>query len=141
MGKLTGTQYAEKWANRLKSASDAITTGVAAVTISPTISAAAKQDKMRANIIKSIDNGKWAAGLKKVTLAEWQAAMTERGIPRIAAGVDAAQSDMASFGEELMAYQTTLSAKIDKMPDVTLEDNLARMTEQVRGMAKFSRKS
>ena len=140
MARLTAQQFAEKWANRLKAAGDAISLGVDSVTVAPTASAAAKQDKMRANILKSIDSGKWAAGLKRVTLEEWRAAMKERGIPRIAAGVDGATSDMAAFGEELMAYQQALSAKISKMPDTTLEDNIARMTEQVRGMSKFSRK-
>lgn len=141
MAKLTGQQFAEKWAGRLKSAGDAIALGVDSVTVAPTLAAANKQDKMRAGILKAIDSGKWAAGLKRVTLSEWVTAMKERGIPRIASGVDGAVSDMAIFGAELMAYQDTLSAKISKMPDVTLEDNIARMTEQVRGMSKFTRKA
>lgn len=138
---LTAQQFAEKWANRLKSATDAINLGVDNVSKAPTASAADKQDKFRANLLKAIDSGKWAKGLRSVSLEDWRKAMKERGVPRIAAGVDAAQADMAAFGEELMAYQKTLSDKIAKMPDVTLEDNIARMTEQVRGMSKFQRKS
>jgi hypothetical protein len=141
MAKLTGAQTAEKWGSHLKSASDSITAGVAAVTKAPTLSASEKQDKMRANIIKAIDDGRWKKGLLKVSLSDWQEAMTERGIPRIAAGVDGAQSDMGVFFDELAAFQAPLSAKIDKMPDVTLEDSIARMTAQVRGMAQFTRKS
>lgn len=140
MAKLTGQQFAEKWGARLKSSTDAITLGVNGVTRSPTLAAADKQDKMRTNIVKAIDSGRWAAGLKRVTLEDWKSSMIDRGIARIAAGVDAAQADMAVFGEELAAYQSTLSAKIAKMPDTTLEDNIARMTEQVRGMSKFTRK-
>jgi hypothetical protein len=141
MAKLTGAQYAEKWGQRLKSASDAIVQGVDAVTVSPGLAAIAKQDKLIANWKRSVESGKWAAGLRKMTLGEWQASMRDRGIPRIAAGVDGALSDMAVFGEELMAFQSALSAKIMKMPDTTLEDNIARMTEQVRGMSKFTRKA
>jgi len=140
MVKYTGIQFAEKWARNLKSATDSITIGVDAVTVAPTASAAKKKDKFRANLLKAIDDGRWERGLQSVSLADWQSAMKDRGIPRIAAGVDSAQSDMAAFGEELMAFESGLSDKVKKMPDVTLEDNIARMTTFVRGMAGFQRK-
>lgn len=138
---MTGAEYAQKWGTNLKSSSDSIVRGVEAVTKAPTLSAAEKQDKMLANLKKSVESGKWAAGLKRVTLAEWQSAMKERGIPRISGGVDGAQDRMALFGEELMAYQSTLSATIAKMPDVTLEDSINRAVAQIRGMSNFKRKS
>lgn len=141
MAKLTGTQFAEKWGGRLKSATDSITLGVQNVTVSPTASAANKKDKFRANLLKSIDDGRWEKGLRKVTLEAWREAMLNRGVPRIAAGVDGAMTDMAAFGEELLAYEAQAQAKIAKMPDVSLEDNLARMTTFVREMANFRRKS
>jgi hypothetical protein len=141
MAKLTGNQLAEKWGNRLKGANEAITLGVDSVTVSPTVSAVAKQDKLKANWNKAVDNGKWAAGCRKITVEVWRESMKTRGIPRIASGVDGAMSDMAVFFDELSAFQAPLSAQIAKMPDVTLEDSINRMTAQIRGMAKFSRKS
>ncbi len=141
MSRLTAQQLAEKWNQRIKAGTDAITQGVNAVTKSPTVSAAEKENKFRANLLAAIDSGKWKRGLLKVTVDEWKKSMIERGISRIPAGADGALDDMSAFFAELIPFQDSLSATIAKMPDVTLEDSIARMTAQVRGMAKFTRKA
>ena len=68
MSKLTAQEFQEKHARRLKASTEDMRKGVEKITESPTAAAAAKQDKMRNNILESIDNGKWANGLKRVTL-------------------------------------------------------------------------
>ncbi len=85
MAKLTPMQAREKHARRLKGATEDIRIGVNRVTEAPGEKAAAKVDKMRANLLAAIDSGKWSAGVKRVGLEEWKAKMTEKGIPRIAA--------------------------------------------------------
>jgi len=139
MAKLTANEFQEKHARRLKASIDDMRKGVERVTVSPTEKAAAKQDKMKANILASIDNGKWAAGLKRVTLDDWKTKMINKGVNRVASGIDEAAPKVVAFASELLPHIDSVKAKIEKMPDVTLEDNIGRMTEFIRGMSKFKR--
>lgn len=140
MAKLTPEQAQEKHARRLKGATEDMRLGVERVTVSPTSLAAAKKDKMRTNIMKSIDTGKWERGLKRVSLEDWKKQMTEKGIARVSAGIDGAAAKTTAFFGELFPFQDNLKREIERLPDVTLEDNINRMTTFVRGMAKFTRK-
>ena len=140
MAKLTPAEYQEKHARRLKGATEDMRLGVEKVTESPTAKAAEKKDKMRANLNKALDSGKWERGLKRVSLEDWKRQMTEKGIGRVAAGIDGAAAKVTAFASELLPYQDTLKAGIKKMADITLEDNINRMTTFIRGMAKFQRK-
>ena len=140
MAKLTATEFQEKHARRLKSAVDDMRKGVENVTESPTQKAAAKQDKMRTNLVAAIDNGKWAAGLKRVTLDDWKSQMINKGIGRVAAGIDEAAPKVIAFAEELLPHIDKVQAEVKKMPDVSLEDNINRMVAFTRGMSKFTRK-
>ena len=139
MAKLTPTQIAAKWSQRLSGATTEIKDGVMATKTAPSTAAIAKKDKFRQNLLKSIDDGSWEEGLSKVTLADWQKAMVDKGLSRIASGAQAAQSDFATFMGELLPFQENLSNQIKTMPDLTLEDNIQRMATMVRGMAGFKR--
>ncbi len=140
MSKLTPQQAQDKLARRLKGATEDIRQGVARVTTAPGIQAAAKTDKMRQNILAAIDSGKWAERTKSVTVEDWKSKMSDKGIPRIAAGIDAAKDKTIDFFSQLLPFQDNLASKVNSMPDLTLEDNLNRMTTFVRGMAQFRRK-
>ena len=137
--RITPTEYADKQARRLKAATEDIRRGVGRVTESPTAKAAAAQDKMLARLTESVQSGKWAAGLKRVTLEEWKSAMLDKGVNRIAAGIDAAKGKVVAFATELLAYEENLLGKIDAMPDLTLEDSINRSAEWMRGMSRFRR--
>jgi len=140
MAKLTPAEYQEKHARRLKGATEDMRLGVEKVTESPTAKAAAKKDKMKANLNRAIDSGKWERGLKRVTLEEWKTQMIDKGVGRVAAGIDGAAAKVTAFAAELLPYQDSVKGQIAKMPDITLEDNINRMTTFIRGMAKFQRK-
>jgi len=142
MAKITITpeEYAEKHARRLKGAVEDIRRGVEAVTEAPGAKAAAKADKYLAGIQEAVSSGKWQSRVSAVSLEDWKAKMLNVGVNRIASGVDASYDKVRAFGEQLLRYQSSLKEKVDAMPDVTLEDSIARMTEWVRGMAKFSYK-
>jgi len=137
--KVTPEQYAEKHARNLKASTPDIRRGVERVTEAPTVKAAAAQAKMLARLTEAVQSGKWASGLRRVTLEDWKAKMLEKGVPRIAAGIDAAYDKVVSFASELLPFQATLQGRIDGMPDLTLEDNIARASDWMRGMAKFKR--
>jgi hypothetical protein len=139
MAKLTPQQIADKWAQRLSGATADIKAGVMATKTAPSASAIAKKDKFRQNLLRAIDNGDWEAGLSKVTLGDWQQAMLNKGLGRIASGAQASQSDFANFMGELLPFQEQLTTQIKAMPDLTLEDNINRMATMVRGMSTFKR--
>jgi hypothetical protein len=134
---LTPAQIAEKHIRRTTAATQDMINGVQNVTVSPTEQAAKKQDKLIQNWTESIQSGKWARGLRAVSLEDWKKAMTEKGAPRVAAGLNNARGKLEAFYAELLPFQADLQAKIQAMPDLTLEDSIARMTAQVRGMANF----
>lgn len=137
MSTLSPQQVAEKHARRTIAASQDLIAGVNGVTVSPTEQAAKKQDKLVQNWTEAVQSGKWARGLRSVSLDDWKRAMIEKGAPRVAAGINGARSKIEAFFAELLPYQNDLSSKIAQMPDLTLEDSIARMTAQVRGMSNF----
>jgi hypothetical protein len=139
MAKLTAAQFAEKWQRRLQAASPDIQNGINRVDVSPTEKAAAKQDKYLANVTAAAQSGKWANGLRRVTLSDWKTAAINKGIPRISQGVAGAGAKVTNFANQLLSFQDSLQGKIQSMPDLTLEDSINRMNTWVRGMATFKR--
>ena len=140
MSKLTPKEAQEKHARNLKASVPDITLGVERVTEAPGKKAAAKQAKMLANLTAAVNDGTWAARVSAVSLEEWKGHMVAKGIPRISAGIDGAAAKTEDFFAQLFSYQDTIKVKLDKMPDLTLEDSISRMTTWVRDMAKFSKK-
>jgi len=138
--RVTPQEFADKHAQRLKGAVEDIRRGVERVTEAPTAKAASKGEKMLANLGEAVRSGKWAARLRAVTLEEWKSKTTEKGIGRIAAGVDAARGKQVAFAEQLFEHENRLLAEVDKMPDLTVEDSISRATAWIRGMAKFVRR-
>lgn len=139
MAKVTPQEFQEKHARRLKQSVEDIRRGIDRVTENPCEKAAAKKDKMLTNLTASVQNGKWEAGLKRVPLDKWKRQARDVGVNRIAGGIDAAADKVVSFAEELLPHIDREKAKITAMPDVTLDDNINRMTSFIRGMAGFRR--
>jgi uncharacterized protein YeaC (DUF1315 family) len=140
MAKLTPEQFAEKHNRRTKAALDDMRAGVENVTVAPTEKAAAKQEKMRQRLLEALESGKWANGLKRVSLEEWKQKMIELGLNRVASGLDANKKKVEEFAAQLLPHIEAGQKLIEKMPDVTLEDSINRMTAFIRHMSKFQRK-
>jgi len=136
--KVTPTEYSELWSSRLGAATERIRMGVEKVTEAPGAKAAAAADKMRVNILKSLDEGRWQAEVARVPLSEWKEKMLSKGVPRVRAGAEAAKPEMKAFATELFGHIESQQAKLKDMPSVSLEDNINRMTTFVRGMADFT---
>lgn len=141
MAKLTPAEFQAKHATRLKAAVEDMRRGIDRVTESPTDKAASKQDKMLTNLTAAVSSGKWAAGLKRVSLDEWKRKARDVGVNRVAAGIDAAKDKVVSFAEALLPHIDRSKAKLAGMADVTLDDNINRMTTFIREMATFRRTS
>lgn len=137
MVKLSAAEIAEKWQRRASAASSDYQKGVERVSESPTEKAAAKKEKFKANLMKAIDDGKWEKGLKAVSLADWKSSVAAKGVPNYATGIRASEGKMEKFMTELIPFQESLQAVINRMPDITLADSIARSTAWIEGMAKF----
>ncbi len=140
MARLSPQEAAEKWGRRLKGSTQDISQGVQRVKEAPGVKAAAKQEKMLQNVTEAVSSGKWADRVAGVTLEDWRSKMLNKGVGRIAAGVDAATSKQGEFFGQLFDHQERLKSQIDRMPDLTIEDSINRMTTFIRGMAQFRKK-
>jgi len=139
MARLTAAEFQEKHARRLGAATEDIRKGIDRVTVNPCELAAAKQEKMLANLTASVNDGRWAAGLKRVSLEQWKDKAKNVGVGRVASGINAAKDKVIAFAEQLLPHIDAGVAKLKTMPDITLEDNIQRMTTMCRHMASFKR--
>ncbi len=140
MAKLTAAEFREKHARRLTASVEDIRRGIDRVTVNPCELAVAKKDKMLANLTASVVDGRWERGLARVSLEDWKTKTRDVGVGRIAAGIQAAGPKVEAFAEELLPHIDAGQAKLKSMPDITLEDNIARMSAFVRHMANMKRR-
>ena len=136
MAKLTAAEYAEKHARRLKASTEDIRKGIDRVTEAPGKAAVRAQDRMKTNLNAAIDDGTWASQVGSVTVDEWKAAAKDKGVGRIAQGIDSAQAKQVAMAEKLLPAIDASVAEANRTPRGTLEDNITRMTTFVRGMSK-----
>jgi len=139
MPRVTPTEGADKLISNARTAAPRIAAQVAKVTEAPTLAAAKKIDKMQMKFNDAIASGKVERGLRRVSLEEWKKAMVEKGVPRIAGGLEASRSKIESFNAEFYPFLERVEAKVAAMPDTTLEDNINRMVTNVREIAEFKR--
>lgn len=137
--KLTAQEFREKHARRLKAAVPDIQAGVARVTDAPGAKAAEKVDKWHQSISAQETKDKWQRRVASVSVDEWKAHMLNKGVPRIAAGIDGAAAKVEEFAEKLIVHQNAGLQQIDRMPDLTLEDSISRATAWIRHMSSFRR--
>jgi hypothetical protein len=135
--KVNAQQLTEKWQRRLKGAIEDMRTGVQRVSEAPGAKAAAKADKWQAAISDSRTKAKWARRVGGVSLDDWKKAMLEKGLSRIASGVDGATPKMVRFAGQLIEHQNAGLVALEKMPDLTLEDSINRMAAWTRHMANL----
>jgi len=135
--KVTPAELTEKWQRRLKGAIEDMRLGVDKVTEAPGIAAAAKADKWQAAISEQRTKEKWRRRVSAVSLEDWKRAMKEKGLSRIASGVDGATAKMTRFATQLIEHQNAGLVALEKLPDLTLEDSINRMAAWTRHMAQM----
>tara|TARA_Y100000593_G_C4188296_1_gene275537 strand:- start:166 stop:591 length:426 start_codon:yes stop_codon:yes gene_type:complete len=140
MAKLTPEEYAEKQARNLKNSLPDIRSGIQRVSAAPGQAAAAAQQRMKDNLNRSIDDGRWAAKVSAVSLEDWKQAALTKGVDRIASGIDAAHSKQVQMAGRLLSAVDSSAAKVKNMPRGTIQDSIARMSAFVEDMHKFKGK-
>ena len=134
MARVTPQEYAEKWGRRLKASGEDIRRGIDRVSVAPGEMAAQNQEALLTNFQESVNSGLWAARVRGVSLQAWQDAAKNKGLPRIAQGVDAALPKMATIAGPLLAAVDAAAEAARALPKVTLEDSIQRMNVFVREM-------
>ena len=140
MARLTPEEYASKQARNLKNSLPDIRSGIERVSTAPGASAAAAQARMKDNLIRSIDDGRWAAKVRGVSLEEWKSAALTKGVDRIAQGIDQAHDKQVQMAGRLLAAVDSAAQKSNALPKGTIQDSIARMTTFVEDMHKFKGK-
>lgn len=135
--RVTPDEFVAKHAKRTIAAIPEYKAGIDRVDEAPGVKAAAKADKMLVKLTEAVQSGKWAERVASVSLSDWKAAAKEKGATRINAGVAGSASKVRAFASQLLPELARIKSEVDAMPDLTLEDSIARMTHQVRSMSEF----
>lgn len=130
-------EIAQKYARNVQNSTEDYRRGVERVQEAPGQRAARKQDKMRQNILAALDSGRWAERVSSVSLEQWKQNTIDKGVARLGAGAAAAQDKVAAFHAEAQPVRRELSNRIQDMPDLTLDDSVARAEAWMRGMREF----
>ena len=121
-----------RWAQNLGASTQKITDGINGVQQSPGVAAAAQSQAYVNGVTRSVD--KWKQNVQ-VPLQDWKDAAIQKGVPRIASGAQQAQPKFEQFMTQFLPHVNQVRSTLPARGD--LEQNIARMTAQVRGTAKF----
>lgn len=124
---------AQRWAQNLGASTQKITDGINAVTEAPGVAAARQSQVWLQRTTASHD--KFKANVQAVSLQSWKDSAITKGVARVASGAQAAQPKMADFLTQFLPHVQQVRSTLPARGD--LEANIARMTQQVRGTAKF----
>jgi len=133
--KMSAADSTAKWIKNASASVSEVIKGLDRVTEDPGQKAVDKQEKMLANLTKAIQDGTWAARRLKVGLSEWREKTKKKVTERLAGGVKAAESKRAAFDTHNEATINAILPKIAAMPDMTIEDSVARCREMMTYMA------
>lgn len=139
MASQNAAAVTQKWLRNLGGATESYKQGIASVTESPMEKAANAKDAWVAGVNRARENGKYEAGLRRVSLQSWQQSATIKGAARLADGAQQAKGKMESFLRDFLPFVAENQRKIADMPRGTLEQNIARAAEMMRLNATFRR--
>lgn len=131
---------AEKWSRNLAASGEAIKNGVNAVTVSPTEKAAQRADAYAAGVAKSVADGKFQAGLRRVTLDDWKQKVLRVGLARIASGAAEAKPKMQRFLADFAPHVEAGQRMLESMPRGDLQTNIQRAIAMMQHNAQFKRR-
>lgn len=126
---LTAAQVSQKWLTNFQNAGTAMQQGVQAVTQAPGAKAAAAAALWLQRLQAS--QTKWANRVGSVTLAEWQQAMINLGIPRAQQGAQEKQNNYTTFITSYMGFLQNAVATVKAMPKGSLAQSIARANAMI----------
>lgn len=125
---------AAKWQQNASAAVQSYKDGVQGVQQAPGAKAAAQADVWATNVAAS--KAKFQRNVGAVSLAEWQDRATTKGAQNFPTGIAAGAANQAAFMADFLPKVQQIANSLP--PRGTLEQNIARMTQQVRQTAQYS---
>lgn len=135
--RVSAEQAAERWARGVQQGGQKMQEGIERVTQAPGQKAAAKAQKWLQATVDAAP--KWQRNVARVGLEEWKESMRTLGVSRAAAGAAAKEGKMANALQPVFSYMNGVLARVDAMPDTTLEDRIAKSAAYQREMARYNR--
>lgn len=139
MAQKNPVEVAARWAARLGASTEAIKSGVNAVTVSPGESAARQIPAYLAGVQAAVADGRVERGLRSFTLADWKQAVLEKGLSRITQGAQAAKPKMEAFMGKFLPHVEAGRRALESMPRGDIETNIQRAVAMMRHNASFRR--
>lgn len=131
----TPEQIAERWASGMQGATQKMTDGANAVTVSPGQMASRQADVWLANTQASLP--KFKANTAKLTVEDWRGPFLAKGIQRIQLGTTNAKPKVAAFLTHFLPYVAAGQAKLP--PRGNFEQNLSRSQTMIRHLHDYKR--
>lgn len=135
--RATPTDGASNWQSGFGSAGAKYQRGVEAVTEAPNAKAAANIGRWIASVTSKATQDKYVAKNQAVSLSDWKTATTQFGVANLSRGAAKGQKKYADFASKFYPYLESGLAKINAMPNVTLQDRIARATAMMTYNAAY----
>lgn len=132
--RVNAQQYGQKWASNLKASSGYIKEGVNRVKTAPGEQAAAAAELMLARLTEAVTSGLWAKKVAAVSLQDWQSAMINKGIGRIAAGADQAVKTKQQTWANLLSAVESAQAAANAIPKGDINASIQRAAAYMTAM-------
>lgn len=136
MTRVNPQEATQKWVTRLSGATADISAGIAKVTTAPGQKAAQSFQKYQNNTQAAFP--KWKNNVAAVPLESWKASATA-GVQRVAQGAQQKQGKYQDFATQFFPVLDNNVAKINSMPNATIEDRIQRAVTMMRLNANFKR--
>lgn len=132
--------YTDKYTRRITAATTDIQAGIKRVTVAPGVAAAAQANLMLAKLTQSVTSGVWGKNVSAVSLTDWQNAALNKGVGRIAPGVQAAQAKIQAMAGKLLSAVAQAQQAANATPRGDISANIQRMVTFATTMSQLAPK-
>lgn len=132
MAKMSPQALAQKWASKVAGSTESYKAGVQAVQVNPAQKAIEAKDRWIQSLNEAAMDGRYEAGLSKVTLGDWKAAAVEKGAAALQAGARLGAIKVERHEREFGPVRDAIVASLPARG--TADQNDQRMLEFVRQM-------
>ena len=128
----------EKWARRAKGAVEDFKKGVELTKKDWADLLKKAKTYMKTNYAEALDTY-FDNSVDKVGTSGWRTKTLNKAPGRYPSGIDAGTPDYKEKMSDILAFEESLQAEIQKMSNLTLEDRIARANTWIRKMAEFKK--
>jgi ABC-type branched-subunit amino acid transport system substrate-binding protein len=128
----------QKWLQKAGASGQTWLDGINSVTTAPGQLAIAQGQKWRDKMASQDVYDKWRRKTGSITNEQWKSITTAKGTTRYTSGIQASADKYRQAIGKVLTYEEQGLSTIRAMPNVTLEDAIARSNAWVRWMAKYS---